>query len=98
MKLDFNETNILAVTLSELEKSTKTSITRAKILDSLYALGVYTDKKYGILRASVKSLMMKLEKLSDDDILRILEDSKNENIITSVCYQLPQTDNPKHNN
>lgn len=89
MRLDFNETNILIQVLAKLGKSHKVVINKAKLNETLYALFIYTDKNYGIIRMSIKSLMEKLEKLSDDDILRILEDSKNNNIISSVCYELP---------
>ena len=97
MRLDFNETNILVQVLTVLEKNPKVIINKIKLSETLYALFAHTDKKYAILRMSIKSLMAKLEKLSDDDILRILEDSKNEKIINSVCYELPAaSDRPQH--
>lgn len=89
MRLDFNETNILVQTLAEMEKSPKTPMTKTKIIETLYALGVHTDKKYTILKVTVKSLIEKIEKLSDDDVLQILADNRNNNIIASVCYELP---------
>ena len=90
MRLDFNETNILVQTIAELEKSSKTTITKMKIIETLYALGVHTDKKHVILKVSIKSLISKLERLSDDEIICLLADHKNNKIIASVCYELPR--------
>ncbi len=89
MKLDFNETNILVQAIGELGKSVKVPISKMKLIETLYALGVHTDKKYSILRVSVKSLIAKIEKLSDDDVNQIITDYKDNNIIASVCYHLP---------
>lgn len=90
MKLDFNETNILVRTIKELEENSKAPITKMKIIEMLYTLFSRTDKKYTILKVSVKSLKTKIDKLSDDDINQILADSKNNNIAASVCYHLPE--------
>lgn len=89
MRLDFNETNILVQTIAELEKSSKITINKVKLIETLCALGIHTDKKNIVLKVSIKSLVSKLEKLSDDDINRIMADNKNNNIIASVCYELP---------
>lgn len=89
MRLDFNETNILAQVLAELEKNPKAHINKIKIIEALYALGIHTDKKYAVLKVAVKSLISKLEMLSDDDVGKILLDNQNSNIVSSVCYQLP---------
>lgn len=76
-------------TIAELDKNPKASINKMKIIETLYALGVHTDKKHIVLKVSIKNLISKLEMLSDDDINRILSDHKNNNIIASVCYELP---------
>lgn len=76
-------------TITELNKNPKAPINKMKIIETLYALGVHTDKKHTVLKVAIKNLISKLEKLSDDDINRILADHKNNNIIASVCYELP---------
>lgn len=91
MRLDFNETNILATALTELGRNPKNAITKAKLIELLYAIGVHTDKKYDTLRKAVKSLIAKIEKISDNDVAQILADNQNKKIISSVCYQLPSS-------
>lgn len=86
MVLDFIETNILVQTLTFLDKGNKRVITKNQLINEVYALGIYTDRKYWILQKSVRSLFLKLEQLSDDDILKIVEDHRNNNITSSVCY------------
>ena len=71
-------------TITELNKNPKAPINKMKIIETLYALCVHT-----VLKVAIKNLISKLEKLSDDDINRILADHKNNNIIASVCYELP---------
>lgn len=89
MRLDFNESNILVQALAELERNSKVVINKTKLIEELYALGLHTDKKYVFLRVSIKSLINKIESLSDDDIKQILIDNKNNVIVASVCYELP---------
>ena len=89
MTFDFNETNILVQAINELEKNPKAVINQAKLCELLYALGVHTEKRHTILRVAIKSLITKVEKLTDEDINRIRMDNKNEKIISSVCYELP---------
>lgn len=89
MKLDFNETNILVQVLAWVEKNPKVNVNKTKIIEALYALHVHTDKRYIFLRLSIKSLIAKIERLSDDDIVHILDDNKNSKIVASVCYEIP---------
>ena len=91
MRLDFYETNILVHTLSGLEKNPKATAAKMKmkIIEDLYALFAHTDKEYTLLKVAVKSLIDKLEKLSDDEIMLIVEDNRNNNIIASVYYEVP---------
>lgn len=91
MKLDFNESNILVEALSDLERNPKVPITKVKLIEELYALGIHTDKNRSFLRVSVRSLIKKIENLSDSDIQQMVIDNKNNAIVASVCYQLPSS-------
>ena len=94
MKLDFNESNILVQALADLERNPKVPITKVKLIEELYALGINTDKKLSFLRVSVRSLIKKIENLSDSDIQQIVIDNKNNVIVASVCYELPSSKTP----
>ena len=95
MRLDFNETNILVTTLDELNKTSKGVVKKNHLEEALYARGLYTDRKFTVLRMSVKSLIKKVEELSEEDVAKIVADSKDKKIAASVCYQLPDAKGTK---
>lgn len=89
MRLDFNETNILVQALNDLEKINKKDIDKMELITLLYTLYQCTDNRYKILRTSIKTLISKIESLSDAAIKHIQEDKKNNRIIATVTYKLP---------
>ena len=89
MRLDFNESNILLQALGELGKVSQAPITVARLLEFLDFLLTNTDTGYIFICESIRSLMKKLEGLSDEGIEQILADKSQNKIITTTCYTLP---------
>ena len=90
MRLDFNETNILVQAISDLDKQKNSVITKDSLLDFLSVLHDNTSENYSFIRQSIKTLISKLENLSDKNIRQIQNDKRNNKIIASTCYVLPQ--------
>lgn len=88
MKLDFNETNILIQVVDDFEKHNK-PISKGAIVSFLYHLMEHTDKKYVYVRSSIKSLATKIEKLSENSIAQLQSDVKNNCVVATACYTLP---------
>ena len=88
MRLDFNETNILLQALSEMDKS-QTAVTVPGLLDCLNSLLINTDTSYIFICESVKSLIKKLEAVSEEGLVRIVRDKDQNRIIATTCYTLP---------
>ncbi len=89
MRLDFNETNILLQSLTELEKLSQAPITVGRLVEFLDFLLINTDTGYVFVCESVKSLIKKLEGLSDESIQQVLADKNRHKIIATTCYTLP---------
>lgn len=89
MRLDFNETNILVQAMSDLEKQPGSPVSKDALLNFLYTLHGNTNEAYPFIRNSIKSLILKIESVSDKDIEKIRDDKNNNRIIATTCYTLP---------
>lgn len=88
MRLDFNETNILIHAINDMEKYKK-PIKKSTLIGFLHELDENTDKNYGFLKNSIRLLISKIEHLSDENILQIFSDIKNNKMVATLCYSLP---------
>ena len=88
MKLDFNETNILVQTLASLEQD-KMALGKSELIRLLCVLYDNTSDERRFVRGSIKSLLSKIENLSDENIKKIQDDKAQGKIIATTCYRLP---------
>lgn len=89
MRLNFNETNVLIQSINDLVKYNK-PVNKSSLINMLDELSQNTDTNHLFLHQSIKTLISKIEMLSDDIVNKIYEDVQNDRIIATACYQMPQ--------
>ncbi len=88
MRLDFNETNILIQAVEDLKSHDK-PVNKSNLVALIYELLQNTDKSYVFVRQATKSLAVKIEQLSENNIEKIFLDVRNNSIVATAGYVLP---------